>query len=373
MLFKHTIKSLALGVIPLLASPSFVGCGAEDGALLEEEVALYEHALINEPKTLPAQHYMLGTFNMAGGHQGHGDNIDTAHELSQNIKDRAADIVFLQEACQAMTDTLREDLGPDWTVTFMAIPKSDKPGQVNPADYDTYYFSCKDHETDQPTASPFGLGIVFRSSFTVTQEPKLHDLPKKAGKEPRHMLCLDLATPQPLVACSTHLTAGKDKEKDKEGKDKETDEAKARKEEVEKINTLLSPENTAGNPVFLGGDFNTTPMAAALNPLWHVDYSGDAAGSFIEVDSGPSDEDGKEHFKRNSGAGTYGNGCFSFFGKCEKLDYIFVRGADVLNAKVAGESEYSDHLALWADVEIPALVIDDPWCVGDVDLCYINY
>jgi len=296
--------------------------------------------LTPDPPPAPPQLYTLGTFNMAGGHKRYGDRPETAVALSRSIKDRAADIVFLQEACKNMTDKLKAELGPDWTVTLQPVPRRERDENL-PADRDGgRNHRCKPGKPGGK-GSVFGIGMVVRSSRLTVTRSRVYQLPLYEVREARRMLCLDIATPRPLVACSTHLTA-----------DDGTNEVESRRRQAEEIKNLLSPGNTADKAVFLGGDFNTTPDAPALNALWHPAYVGGAAGSFIEVDSGPSEQ--KISYQRITGRTTWSNvirirGGWSYTRERHKYDYIFVRDVNVLHADV-GDSKFSDHKLLWATV-----------------------
>jgi len=311
-----------------------------------------------DPPPGPPQRYTLGTFNMAGGNPDprYGDRPETADELSLSIKDRGADIVFLQEACEKMTDRMKTELGDEWTVTFQPIPK--RRDKNLPADREVKDHQCKTGTTRED-GSTFGIGIVVRSSrLTVREIPScgsseatIYFLPPRCvyalpmhRDNPARMVCLDIVAPRPLFACSTHLTANPG-EKTTNGIKRAED---SRRAQAEYIAEQLSPRYTAGKAVLLGGDFNTTPVPekeelkelSELNALWHPTYQSGAAGSFIEVDSGPSEETITHH--RIGGEGTWGDGKF-------KYDYIFVRDVEVVGAEVE-HAEFSDHKQLWADV-----------------------
>lgn len=265
------------------------------------------------PPQAGPQLYTLGTFNMAGGNEKHGDRGTTADALRQSITDRGADIVFLQEACEGMTNRLGRDLaGRGYTAVF--VPTTSR--------------CIRDGKR---TGSKFGIGMVYRSSrFKPTGRPQTHDLPS-GGLEPRKVVCLDFSAPRPILACSTHFTA-------KGGRDRDRN----RREQSEAVVRIVTPAASAGRAVFLGGDLNTTPNADALDPLWEPRYGGGASGPFIEVDSGPSQEIGG--FKRSAGQDTTQGGIFV---NDRKIDYIFVRGVTVTQGEV-GRSKFSDHAPLWA-------------------------
>jgi endonuclease/exonuclease/phosphatase family metal-dependent hydrolase len=186
------------------------------------------------PPIAGPQAYRLGTYNMAGGAKGYGDRPSTADALVKSIKDRGADIVFLQEACRKMTSRLRDGLaGQGWTVEF--TPTGAKKPCVG-----------ADGDAERRSGSEYGIGIVYRSSrFTLaTPRPMVHNLPY-AG-EPRKMLCFDFATPRPIYACSTHLTPDDDK-------------AGERLAQTSTIKQIVTPFISAGRTVFIGADLNDTP------------------------------------------------------------------------------------------------------------------
>jgi hypothetical protein len=168
------------------------------------------------PPTAGPQAYRLGTYNMAGGAKGYGDRPSTADALVKSIKDRRADIVFLQEACSNMTSRLRDALaGQGWKVEFTPTTSTRCIG----ADGDVKHRSGSD------------FGIV-------------HNLP--SADEQRKMLCFDFATPRRIYACSTHLTSGDDK-------------AGERLAQTSTIKQIVTPFISAGRTVFLGADLNDTP------------------------------------------------------------------------------------------------------------------
>ncbi len=271
-----------------------------------------------------AQIYTLGTFNMAGGAKEHGDDHATADALSKSITSRGADIVFLQEACKNMSDRLQRDLAPHgYEVKFKKT--TDK------ACFDDH---ARFRNDDKRHGSAFGVGIVYRWGKFPIAAAVPH--PLASGKfEKRTMLCLNIVSPRRMTACTAHLTANK-------GKDREA----SRRQQTEAIRRILAPELATNHAVFLGGDLNTTPNEWALDPLWDPVYGRGATGSFIEVDSGPSQENPRP--LRFSGDNTQG-GLFA-----RKIDYIFVHGVAVTRGEV-GRSKFSDHRPLWAEVVRPAL------------------
>jgi len=250
--------------------------------------------------------YLVGTFNMAGGLGGRGDRVDTAEALTRSINDRGADIVFLQEACSRMTNQLAGMLGSGWTVRFL----------------DTAGARCKGSG-----GSAYGIGIVARTSRLRFKGDYTARLPLDAF-ERRGMVCLDLAGSRPIFACSTHLTADPGVARDV-----------SRRRQTEAITRNVLRWTSAGQAIIVGGDFNATPMSWALDPLWHKGYGGTASGSFVEVDSGPSQEI-PGAYRRDIGQATFG---------AQKFDYIFVRDMSVGSA-VVGNSNVSDHEPLWATV-----------------------
>lgn len=262
------------------------------------------------------QSYTLGTFNMAGGHKKYGDRRETADALARSMTSRGADVVFLQEACRKMTKRLVHKLPGSWNGVFAAAVSRDRGSRDRPRPLTCIRNGTRD-------GSDFGLGVVYRSSRFKLAGTYKHPLPS-AGFERRMILCLDFATPRPILACSTHLTA-------KNGKV----QAKNRREQTEEIIKFLSPALFGSAAVFLGGDLNTTPEAHALDPLWDWRYGGGAFGPFIEVDS--------SGFRRDAGKETQSGLA------ANKLDYIFVRRVAVTRAEV-GRSKHSDHAPLWATV-----------------------
>jgi len=301
------------------ADAGLTTCGAGAGGVAPPPTPM--------PPPLPIagpQAYTLGTFNMAGGHTRYGDRSATADALARSITDRAADVVFLQEACKGMTDQLRRHLSVGgWRVLFLAtgergercVEASRAPGEKGKRD----------------EGSAFGIGIVYRAArFTRALRLPSYDLPRDSF-EPRRMLCLDITSPRSILACSTHFTAGDGKDRDR-----------SRLRQARMVKETLAPAVSAKRAVFLGADLNTTPTDDVLDPLWARPYGDGAHGQFVEVDSGPSQE--HSGYDRDAGQFTFGR-----FPLMKKVDYILVSGVTVMRAET-GRSEFSDHRLLWAKV-----------------------
>lgn len=284
------------------------------------------------------QLYRLGTFNMAGGNSRHGDSDATADALAKSITSRGSDIVFLQEACKDMTARLKRRVhAQGYDVQFLqTIPFKENRCFRDPARSD----DGKRHK-----GSAFGIAIAYRSlRFPPPRGIFRYSLPSdqqpRGTYEARKMLCLETIVPRTMTACTTHLTANRGKDRDR-----------SRADQVKQITQELASKLATNHAVFLGGDFNTTPNAPALDPLWAPGYGRGATGSFIEVDSGPSQEN--PLYRRSSGAPGSGWTTGGFF-TGRKIDYIFVHDVAVIRGEV-GRSKFSDHRPLWAEVVQPAL------------------
>lgn len=273
-----------------------------------------------------ATEHQIGTFNMAGGNADHGDKGDEAPDaLVASIEDRQPAFVMLQEACRDWTERLDGELG-DYTVVFDPVTLGD--GSTA---------QCKH-------PSEFGNAILYRNDFGVDGAPVAHSLGSPAGAEQREMLCVT-ASSRNAVICTAHLTAG-------DG----DDNAQARAVEAETARTLLDTVY-AGRTAFLGGDLNADPLAAELNPLYHVDYEEGASGALKEVDSPCGNDIARLRVSYptvefcRSGELTADDWIFeegSPVGR--KIDYVFVSPhVEVLDAD-ATFGIHSDHDPLWADV-----------------------
>ncbi len=73
----------------------------------------------------------------------------------------------------------------------------------------------------------------------------------------------------PLAVCSTHLVAARD-------------DGAVRRQQGARVAQVAAGYVRRGFPTFVGGDFNDTPTADTLDPLYRRAYGGGARGVFTE-------------------------------------------------------------------------------------------
>jgi endonuclease/exonuclease/phosphatase family metal-dependent hydrolase len=263
--------------------------------------------------------FQVGTFNMAGGHDVHGEKGDEVPEaLERSINNRNPAIVMLQEACRDWSEHLRATL-TNYTVKF--DPVLTGAGEVA---------KCK-HDSE------FGNAILHRDDLGLdVAQPWGHELGSPAGSEQREMLCIRLVLYN-VAACSVHLTGGR------------SDAAtSARLTEVKSATDFLADTYT-GSTHILGGDLNASPLSRVTSLLYHDDYGLGAVGEYKEVDS-PC---------RNTMGVGYPISVPPFFVACRggeethnagKIDHIFVSPAVTVHSADATNAIHSDHDPLWADI-----------------------
>jgi endonuclease/exonuclease/phosphatase family metal-dependent hydrolase len=153
------------------------------------------------------------------------------------------------------------------------------------------------------------------------------ELPNPAGDELRRLLCLDARASdrRPLTICVTHIS----------------NESGNIAAQVAAVASILSGLRLTG-PVLLGGDFNTDPGDARMNPLYSTCYTL-GAGTFREVDSSGCEHRSGINVKVGSDVineDTYAG---------RKFDYLFLSdgqwSAVEADAMVLAPS---DHDSLWA-------------------------
>jgi endonuclease/exonuclease/phosphatase family metal-dependent hydrolase len=285
--------------------------------LLVALLAVAPAAVAVQPVTANSASLAFLQFNMCGNACGTHLTVVADVESSINGHSPQPFVVTLNEVCRSQYGKLYADLLPYY-------------GHFEP----TITGRCWD-------GSDYGIAILLRtSSYTYLGS---WPLPNPAGTEPRKMSCLQTnvaGASQPLVACVTHI---------------DTSSANI----PSQISSVASRARGfwSGHKVLVGGDFNTTPGASALNPMYSTQYSG-GTGVFNEADSG--------NFSR--GGGGTGSAYNEYTGGClhwpcgyrandwktqRKIDYVFLSRYDFISYSAdASYSLHSDHVPLWASAVI---------------------
>ena len=238
-------------------------------------------------------------FNMCGN-ACHRGGLEVVGDLVSSIQRHRPDAVTLNEVCENQYDRLRVDL----------------PG------YRTWF---------DPTGASCRNGARYGNVIlALASEVNLigsWELPNPAGDERRRLLCLNaLASDgRPLTICVTHIS----------------NESGNIAAQVGAVASILSGLRSAG-PLLLGGDFNTDPGDARMNPLYGACYAS-GAGTFREVDSSGCEHRSGINVKVGSDVineDTYDG---------RKFDYLFLSdgqwSAVQADAMVLAPS---DHDSLWA-------------------------
>lgn len=268
------------------------------------------------------------TYNVCGAYQGDparpGDTgcrspyrLDVwARVVEREVAVWDADVVLLQELCFGQWAALGARLRgyqPVWVAT-----KPNAPG-------------CRPWVADGDHR--FGMGVFVRAAQPVRQFQALLTplMAVPAGEEVRAVLCARAPVDgRTTLVCTTHLSPSN------YGPDQGTAQ----------VMTHIAAWS-GGAPVILGGDFNATPEAAAMDPV----HRGTAAtGPFTEVDG--SD---RAHFRpgcRSAGATECRSGEPTFKPSGgTKLDHLFVstRHFDTVGGQAVGTEltrVRPDHLLL---------------------------
>jgi endonuclease/exonuclease/phosphatase family metal-dependent hydrolase len=244
-------------------------------------------------------------FNMCGNACNHGDTA-VVRNLEQTVAADRPAAVTLNEVCENQYDRLRRDL-PGYAGRFDATG----PQCGNGARY--------------------GNAVLVRGSGLDVMGS--WQLPNPAGDETRRLSCVrpHAAGGAAMIVCVTHISfvAGN---------------IAAQIDAVAGIVRALP----GGEPVLLGGDFNTDPGDARLNPVYSTRYQS-GAGAFTEADSAVSHS--RTGAPRRPGADGVNETTFAK----TKLDYIFLAGGHwsaVRATVVDAGGGLSDHNALLAATNV---------------------
>ncbi|WP_433387142.1 GDSL-type esterase/lipase family protein [Micromonospora sp. KLBMP9576] len=286
------------------------------------------------------QSMIAGHFNMAGGHPQHGVKGDVvADALAADINRRVPRLGFLtiNEGCLDWLERIEAQLPATYTVRFDPIRGGS--GQVA---------NCK-HE------SPFGNAIIYNTGVLVDPQPVAHDLGALEGAEKREMLCLR-SIARMLVACTAHLVAN-------------SENVEQRRREAAEVKRVLATDYSSYT-VVLGGDLNDSPGSKAASNLYHSGYGGipgsEAHGAFKEAFS-PCRNEIKVYYLGTGGEQNWCRGGANTHG-FNKLDYMFVPPAAVVDSATVVSSPHSDHNQMWAELTLPSSIgprVDRIMVVGD--------
>jgi endonuclease/exonuclease/phosphatase family metal-dependent hydrolase len=300
-----------------------------DPVLNCSDFAKAEGARPTRPDGSQRQRTTVGQFNMYGNKGHHGDpGLDDENgvvpAIVRSVNDRNPTFVSLNEACQSQTSALEQQLGGRYKVYFAPITRYDAEGNVGGV-------TCDD-------GSAYGNAVLYRTDFADDVQGTPYDLgtphyDHERGNERRGAACVSSAS-KGTTFCAAHLTA----EEGDEGDDARDAETRALRDNLDRD----FPDNTT----LIGGDFNATPDADAMNNIYDSRYGGDADGRFKEVDStgGFGLLDGCR-----AGDNTHG-GVGDRHALGDKIDYIFTTPDVEIHDAGPSHSPVSDHAPLWSDV-----------------------
>jgi endonuclease/exonuclease/phosphatase family metal-dependent hydrolase len=239
-------------------------------------------------------------FNLCGNACNNGE-LRVVSELVTAVRARRPFAVTLNEVCENQYTRLRADLGS-------------YHGRFDPTGA-----RCRN-------GGRYGNAVLVRSEEVDVVGG--WDLPNPARDEARRLLCLSTALPDAatLVVCVTHVS----------------NYAGNIAAQVGAVAGHLRGL-AADHAVLVGGDFNTNPADARLDPLYRP-CDGSGPGEFHEADSGGCAN--RSLLNHPAGADvinedTYGR---------HKYDYVFLSDGDwsTFAARAADARRFSDHDMFWA-------------------------
>jgi endonuclease/exonuclease/phosphatase family metal-dependent hydrolase len=240
---------------------------------------------------------------MCGNACNHGD-LAVVHNLEQTIETGHPSVVTLNEMCANQFERLTRDL-PGYAGRF------DPTGPV-----------CGN-------GARYGNAVLLRGS--AVEPVGSWQLPNPAGDETRRLMCVRgrPAAAGSLVACVTHISF----------------KAGNIGAQIDAVAGLLR-ELPGADAVLLGGDFNTDPFDARLNPVYDNRFDA-GTGAFTEADSAVS-------HSRAAASGHLPGVNDTTFAR-HKLDYIFLAGGHWSGSRaivVDAGGGLSDHGALLATTSL---------------------
>ncbi|MFX4272830.1 endonuclease/exonuclease/phosphatase family protein [Propionibacteriaceae bacterium Y1685] len=254
------------------------------------------------------EHNIAGGMNFKGG-------PEALNGINTQITAFNPDVVILTEVCASQRDRFAAD-HPDWDLHWTAMVEessgcrtSDNPSSAQ----------------GQVVASPHPMSNLQSIPLGQTDQ-QIDDDGTVIREKVFTMICADVAisghSATTLRACGVHLIAFQEPV---EGWIP-TDRIGARTKQVATMAKTLNAWVADGVAVTVGGDFNTRPWHATLNPLYHLSTAGkfEGSGQFHEADQ----TDGKWFDTRPSGVTCREDkqcrtGQFTINGT-RKYDYVFI-------------------------------------------------
>jgi endonuclease/exonuclease/phosphatase family metal-dependent hydrolase len=251
-----------------------------------------------------AAHHLYLQFNLCGNACNDG-GLGVVGELVTAVRARRPFAVTLNEVCENQYARLRADLA------------------AYHGHFDPTGARCRNGDR-------YGNAVLVRTAEVDVIGG--WDLPNPARDEARRLLCLSTRLPEAatLVVCVTHVS----------------NDGGNIAAQVDVVADQLRRLAVAG-PVLVGGDFNTNPADARLDPLYRT-CDGSGPGMFHEADSGGcvnrsllNHPFGPDVINQH----TYGR---------DKYDYIFLShgGWSTFAAEATDAGGFSDHDALWATANL---------------------
>ncbi|GAA1922989.1 hypothetical protein GCM10009737_25730 [Nocardioides lentus] len=157
-------------------------------------------------------------------------------------------------------------------------------------------------------------GAAFGNAVLLRNGPVVRNKVALPGDNSRIVGCATKKSPR-LAVCSTHLVAARD-------------DGAVRRQQGARVAQVAAGYVRRGFPTFVGGDFNDTPTADTLDPLYRRAYGGGARGVFTESNGCCG----------RSGTPTLGTA---------KFDYGFASAKWRVVRSWVGDASSSDHDRLW--------------------------
>jgi endonuclease/exonuclease/phosphatase family metal-dependent hydrolase len=244
-------------------------------------------------------------FNVCGNACNSG-GLGVINNLENSIRERRPIAVTLNEVCENQYASLRADLAS-------YHGRFDPTGPI-----------CRN-------GARYGNAVLVRT--TKVDLVGSWELPNPAGDEARRMMCLRTQLPEApsVLVCVTHVS----------------NVSGNLAAQLRTVAGILN-ELDVNNAVLLGGDLNTDPADARMNPLYSTCY-GSGTGDFHEADSAGCAS--RSMIDARVGSDVINENTYSR----HKFDYIFLSDGDwsSAGADADGANGLSDHSELWASTILP--------------------
>ncbi|MBE7189409.1 endonuclease/exonuclease/phosphatase family protein [Jatrophihabitans endophyticus] len=271
-------------------------------------------------------------WNIEGGHD---TRLQQIPNLAKGLAHRP-DVLFIEEVCRSEVQQMhRLAYFKGWHFVYKTSQQS-KPGTCAKATGISHPY-----QQGQVVASPHAMSAQHNYRLpgrTHKGEASAHGTP--SPQRQFWLTCTNLAFSGvrggSLRACGTHLRPGFN----------EPYEAPERLDETNAIRSITNGFRAQGQQVVLGGDFNTTPTGAAMNPIYQLDDKGTdhGAGHFVEADQNDKTYFGHDsactsRYHCRSGEGTQ-------IATPNKIDYVFYTAGATGVGGGRGPALNSDHYRL---------------------------